>query len=53
MTSSRDPQTDQEKHAAMLAALKKSPRARIVEAVPQAWMLDAKSVAAVKRALRR
>ena len=58
MTSSSDlpnaPQTEAEKkHAATLAALKKDPRATIVAVIPQAWILDAKGLAAVKSALGR
>jgi hypothetical protein len=57
MTSSSDPRSAQaeaaKKHATTFAALEKSSHATIVPVVPQAWVLDAKGLAAVKSALRR
>jgi hypothetical protein len=46
--------TDADKHAATLAALRASPHAsKPIKWVSEAWLFDAKSLAAVKTALGR
>ena len=48
-----DEPTDEEEHAAMVAAFARDPRARIVPATSQAWPLTSQQLAAVKKQLGR